>query len=536
MLLKRLVAILEAHDANIMSTLTVQDMVKFLCVAADVVLRSENSLQLTTHQRPIQFLAASLPSSIHPFLEVFWDASFHILKDCYINTEHQINSHGIMAELGDGRIPARIVHQSLFPPFKHCPKCSQERPMRSSLLFGYLYDVDGCRTIEHFSLYCQREPFNFNLRWTRTDGFVRLYLLCFSMPDQVSFHMHFFMTHRLAHHFKMSQMLQRSSVFSMVNLYNSTFMGDHAPPLYTPQQSFWPQMSVEVCKDGMDIDTLVFNYALRGKVLMVPSSGLDRVRYNEAKKQCSSWIAAEGTAHKNHSCGLCTSITHSEANNNHSVVRAVVTDGLTIGHWRCSASAAQLEKLAKESGHPAPDGPCRRTLDTVRHRYCSFHQPFLEGICQAQPCIQPALPNKKTCGLQSHLDAAKTFDARVKSNFQLHSMLNRPGSKLNVDPTVHLEEEAGGIEDLESLRQADESDRAEESRRAGEEGASKKPTLSRARTHNDQLAVAPCGVILARQTMFNSESPSAVKVNWSGCSSTWRFRWLTKAFELSFSF
>ncbi|KAI9615124.1 hypothetical protein H4Q26_011664 [Puccinia striiformis f. sp. tritici PST-130] len=376
-----------------MSTLTVQDMVKFLCVAANVVVRSENSLQLTTNRRPIRFLAASLPSSIHPFLEVFWDASFHILKDCYINTEHQINSNGIMAELGDGRIPARIVHQSLFPPFKHCPKCAQERPMRSSLLFGYLYDVDGCRTIEHFSLYCQ--------------------------PCLTKYH---------------------------------------------------------------------------GQVLMVPSSGLDRVRYNEAKKQCSSWIAAEGTAHKNHSCGLCTSITHSEANNNHSVVCAVVTDGLTIGHWRCSASAAQLETLAKESGHPAPDGPCRRTLDT------------------AQPCIQPALPNKKTCGLQSHLDAAKTFDARVKSNFELHSMLNRPGSKLNLDPTVHLEEEAGEIEDLDSLRQADESDRAEESRRAGEEGASKKPTLSRARTHNDQLAVAPCGVILARQTMFNSESPSAVKL------------------------
>ncbi|KNE90157.1 hypothetical protein PSTG_16380 [Puccinia striiformis f. sp. tritici PST-78] len=187
MLLKRLVAILEAHDANIMSTLTVQDMVKFLCVAADVVVRSENSLQLTTNRRPIRFLAASLPSSIHPFLEVFWDASFHILKDCYINTEHQINSNGIMAELGDGRIPARIVHRSLFPPFKHCPKCAQERPMRSSSLFGYLYNVDGCRTIEHFSLYCQREPFNFNLRWTRTDGFVRLYLLCFSMPDQVSY-------------------------------------------------------------------------------------------------------------------------------------------------------------------------------------------------------------------------------------------------------------------------------------------------------------------------------------------------------------
>ncbi|KAI7967081.1 hypothetical protein MJO29_000358 [Puccinia striiformis f. sp. tritici] len=260
---------------NIMSTLIVRDMVKFLWVAANVVVRSENSLQLTTHQRPIQFLAASLPSSIHPFLEVSWDTYFHILNDRYINTKYQINFNGIMAELGD-------VHQSLFPPFKHCPKCSQEHPMRPSSLFGYLCDVDGCHTIEHFSLYCQREPFNFNMRWTRTDG---------------------------------------STVFSMVNLYNSAFMGDHTPPLYTPQQSFLPQMSVEVCKDGMDINTLVFDYASRGKVLMVPSSGLDCVGYNETKKQ---------------------------------LVRAVVTDGLTIGHWRCSASAAQLETLAKESRHPAP--------------------------------------------------------------------------------------------------------------------------------------------------------------------------------------
>ncbi|KAI7961221.1 hypothetical protein MJO28_001710 [Puccinia striiformis f. sp. tritici] len=292
----------------------------------------------------------------------------------------------------------------------------------------------------------------------------------------------------------------------MVNLYNSTFMGDHAPPLFSPQQSFFPRMSGEVCKDGMDIDTVIFNYASRDKVLMVPSTGLDRVRYNEAKQQCSSWIAAEGTAHKNHSCGLCTCITYSEENNNHSVVRAVVTDGLTIGHWRCSASAAQLENLAKESGQPAPDGPCRRTLDTVRNQYCSFHQPFLEGMCQAQPCIQPALPNQRTCGLQSHRDAAQTFGTRVNSNFQLHSMLNRPGSNCT-----------------SGRRQADESDRAEESRRSGEEGASKKPSLSRARTHNDQLAVAPCGVILARQTMFNSESPSAVKVNLSCISMLLRY-------------
>jgi hypothetical protein len=182
MLLKTFVSILEDHDAKIMSSLTVQDLIKFLCVAADVVVRSEKSLQLTTHRRPIRFLAASLPLSIHPFLEVFWEVSFHILKDCYIDSQHQIISNGIMAELGDGRIPTRIVEQSLFPPVEHCPKCSQERRMRPSSLFGYLYDVDGCHTVEHFSLYCQRKPFKFNMSWTRTDKFLIFYLLQLALP------------------------------------------------------------------------------------------------------------------------------------------------------------------------------------------------------------------------------------------------------------------------------------------------------------------------------------------------------------------
>ncbi|KAH9812932.1 hypothetical protein DFH28DRAFT_1175485, partial [Melampsora americana] len=434
---------------------------------------------------------AVLPPSIHHYLEVFWEASFNILKDCYINAQHHVKSHGIMAELDDGRLPIRIVDQALYPPVEHCLKCSRIQPMRSSSLFGYLYDVDGCHTIEHFSLYCQPCLTSYHISYSTNNKQRTFYTSSQGRNTKLfQVHTHYFMTHRLAHHFKMSQMLQR-----MVNLYNSTFMGSYSPPLFTPQQSFLPQLSVEVCKDGMDIDTLMYNYLSRSEVLVVPASGLDRVRYDQAKKQCSSWIAAEGTSHKNHSCSLCTCITYSEQNNNHSVVRAVVTDGLTLGHWRCSASASQLEMLANKFGQPAPNGPCRRTLDT------------------AQPCTQRALPNKKTCGLQSHLDAEKAFGTRVNSNFQLHSILNRPGSNLNLDLTVHLEDKTGEIEDLDSLQQADESDRAEESRRSGEEGGSKKPTLSRSRTHNEQLAVAPCGVILGRQTMFNSESPSAVKIH-----------------------
>lgn len=74
--------------------------------------------------------------------------------------------------------------------------------------------------------------------------------------------------------------------------------------------------------------------------------------------------------------------------------------------------------------------------------------------------------------------------------------------------------ETGEINDLEGLHLADESDRAHEGARDG--GASQrngKLVVSRCRTHNDQLVVGCCGIILARKTFYHSESVSAVKVS-----------------------
>lgn len=196
------------------------------------------------------------------------------------------------------------------------------------------------------------------------------------------------------------------------------------------------------------------------------------------------------------------------------MIRAVVTDGLTIGHWRCSASAVQLAKLALNAGHPPPSGPCRNPLTSVRSRFCPVHHELLHNQCQAQPCTRLALAGKKTCDLETHMKAAKKFDQHVHSNFTLHSMLNRPGASLPVDPTVHQNDFTAELEGLEDIRHANEAERADESHRDGGDTSKKAaPKMSRLRTHNDQLIVATCGVILARQTMFHSESPSAVKVS-----------------------
>ena len=46
--------------------------------------------------------------------------------------------------------------------------------------------------------------------------------------------------------------------------------------------------------------------------------------------------------------------------------------------------------------------------------------------------------------------------------------------------------------------------------------------FGRQRSHNEQIIVAPCGVIIARTTFFGSEAPSKVKVRAPLCKNvTW---------------
>ena len=194
------------------------------------------------------------------------------------------------------------------------------------------------------------------------------------------------------------------------------------------------------------------------------------------------------------------------------VIRAVVTDGVSIGHWCCSASSTQPANLAQISGLPPPNGPCLNPLKHIYSRFCDEHLTLFNSQCQAQPCTLPVIPGSKTCGLKSHVEAAKQFDIQGNSNFKLHSILNQPGASLPIDPTVHQDENTGdlGSEELAQIQDANEADREEEKNRDGQGNGA--PKMSRHKTHNDQLIVGTCGVIIARQALFNADSVSAVKV------------------------
>lgn len=325
---------------------------------------------------------------------------------------------------------------------------------------------------------------------------------------------HYFMTHRLAEFMRNGQMLAHISNFNLVNIFNLSHVDYASLPELESAPKVLPSLSETTCRDALDVHTLLNRADSRQSCLSVDTSAPPHQRYHQAMQAVLEWIALEGSHHRDHVCSACIRVVPlpgEHGNPKLGYIRAVVTDGITIGHWRCSATPAQLRELAQADGLPPPEGPCTSPLGSVKDRFCPHHQKRLGSQCLAQPCGNDALQGHQTCGLQEHMEAYAKFKTRVTSNFTLTSMLNRPGSHLPSDPTVHQDWETAELTGLEDVQHADESDRAHEQGREGGNVKTCKVCLSRSRTHNDQLIVSTCGIILARETFFHSESVSAVR-------------------------
>ena len=186
-------------------------------------------------------------------------------------------------------------------------------------------------------------------------------------------------------------------------------------------------------------------------------------------------------------------------------VWVVVMDGLTIGHPRCGSHN------------------CHIPLTTIRDRFCATHR-GLNKVCVIKDCNGEALPGKMTCTNLEHQEIERLRDLRGQSRFQLQAKLKRARvSHLNdaiaedVDQATLLDEEDeefglptdilhGTIDGVSDPRGSTPNPAAETKKKI-------KGQFGRRRTHNEQILVAPCGMILARETFFGAEAISTCAVS-----------------------
>jgi hypothetical protein len=209
-------------------------------------------------------------------------------------------------------------------------------------------------------------------------------------------------------------------------------------------------------------------------------------------------------------------------------IRSTVTDGITIGHPCCAVQ------------------DCHEPLPHVKKRFCLFHT-HLDSVCVVTTCLALADTDFRTCADPEHRKLETYYKQQGKAMFQLKHRLERvkvsqthdslsPGDDNKHSSTAHAVDDDQVPDLIEVDDDEDENDFGEGSGVQGDDddvfidqdgvcdgkpdtgNKSVRARFGRGRTHNEELCVGSCSVILGRATFYGSEAPNGVRVSVGFCS------------------
>ncbi|SJL18280.1 uncharacterized protein ARMOST_21865 [Armillaria ostoyae] len=241
--------------------------------------------------------------------------------------------------------------------------------------------------------------------------------------------------------------------------------------------------------------------------------GERRDRYTQAMKERNNHIRLYGQPECRHFCDGCIRIYPPGSLPNHPdglIVTSTVMDGVTIGGRTCKAHNCQVE------------------LDSGRHHYCQFHR-YLAGQCHVVGCAAPVREGQKTCIDPQHAEAERVYMERGQAQFQLKERLERAHVSHqhnslvdgpDIEEQYDIEEEEIVVDmDLDMDLDAEgRPSRQVEGHRGSAQGRGPKKdkvriSLGKKTSHNEQVLVNPCGMIIWRETFYGAETiPSAVEM------------------------
>lgn len=161
-----------------------------------------------------------------------------------------------------------------------------------------------------------------------------------------------------------------------------------------------------------------------------------------------------------------------------------MVDGVTVGHPCCSIHN------------------CMTPLQRSQDRFCPLHQNEANK-CVITTCTNPASRSYKTCANPECRSIEERINLRNKAMFRLKNTLHHQQRQAAEDGLAEVEIDNEGDEPDAGIEQA--------TRQNTNGGTKRKGRFTRRWTHNEELCVASCGIILGRATFFGSEAPSGVK-------------------------
>ena len=180
-------------------------------------------------------------------------------------------------------------------------------------------------------------------------------------------------------------------------------------------------------------------------------------------------------------------------------IRATVTDGVTLGHPCCAVH------------------DCQEPLQSQRDSFCQLHQDERK-ICVVTSCWSSVEAGYLTCSIATHRaleefqKQSNTAMFQLKKRLQVNKVQQTTDAMDSSSSALGLE---GDIDDDELVVEMSENSKTASicDGKAVEGNKRLRARFGRRRTHNEELCVTCCGVILGRATFFGSEAPNGVRVS-----------------------
>ncbi|KAH9834909.1 uncharacterized protein C8Q71DRAFT_710647 [Rhodofomes roseus] len=221
-----------------------------------------------------------------------------------------------------------------------------------------------------------------------------------------------------------------------------------------------PRLDGPMVSDAFFLFALLRDHDEHETLLVLQNDTNQSIRLSSALLQRNTAMVGPGQEQWNHICDRCCA-----QKVDGDTMRAVVTDGVTVGRPCCGVH------------------DCKGRLLSQRARFCDTHINY-ERQCSILGCENDAESGFKTCTTESHRAIETAHTAKRSALSDGDPML---------DDELDMDEEGGTGASTQSSPKV-------------------RARFGRRWTHNEQLCVATCGVVLGRMTMYGSEAVSGVKV------------------------
>ncbi|KAJ3884500.1 hypothetical protein GG344DRAFT_60442, partial [Lentinula edodes] len=372
------------------------------------------------------------------------------------------------------------AYYMFYPPFTKCPDCKKILTHISRVPVTF-FTKDGPFSAYSTSLRCRTESCetryypNYSVK---IKAKVRRYY-DEAVPSILHLEEHSFIQSGL------SELFTACTLFAWVSSQNCALIYNHALSPYgqkhvseskfmlTPTQVWRAFVLVSLLKDWRE----------RGCILSVRDDGELNAQLKELMCERNDRMIAEGQSERLHACETCEKLVPTENPYIAGSLRAVVTDGVTLGHPCCKVHN------------------CTEPLQNNRHHWCKTHMEQ-QHVCIITDCNRPTRSGHRTCNDTAHRKYEEYRNLKGKGFFLLRKRLQRVGVQ---QPSTSLGLDSVVEENLAELLDIDGDDPIDPAHKSDNGNRPSKAMFARRRTHNEQLVVCSCA------TMFGAEAISGVK-------------------------